>query len=263
MYVTAWQQLSTTTSTSPNTTTTTTTKPRIWFLEDTNCARVIRRVEPKLVPFFEMEPIGKYCGDVCRAAALYLLGGYYFDIDMKAIQPYVPSSLAITFDMAMAESQELHFNSIMVAAPRHPILYWSLQIMLQLYQQEQGAKPRAAKKEDSILQQQQQENEQQSQCNESTRDNTVILETSNSNSTEKKNNSNDNDDDDNDVPELQQIMFQQRQQAWQDPAFVQQAQHAVQSMARQSWITADIGTYALKASFDYYQEKSNQWRDRI
>ncbi|KAL7567863.1 hypothetical protein ACA910_022645 [Epithemia clementina (nom. ined.)] len=58
-------------------------------------------------------------------------------------------------------------------------------------------------------------------------------------------------------------MFQQRQQAWQDPAFVQQAQHAVQSMARQSWITADIGTYALKASFDYYQEKSNQWRDRI
>ncbi|KAL7572106.1 hypothetical protein ACA910_001744 [Epithemia clementina (nom. ined.)] len=58
-------------------------------------------------------------------------------------------------------------------------------------------------------------------------------------------------------------MFQQRQQAWQDPAFVQQAQHAVQSVARQSWVTADIGTYALKALFDYYREKSNQWRDHI
>ncbi|KAL7572105.1 hypothetical protein ACA910_001743 [Epithemia clementina (nom. ined.)] len=150
MYVTAWQQLSTTTSTSPNTTTTT-TKPRIWFLEDTDCACVIRRVEPKLVPFFETEPMGKYRGDVCCAVALYLSGGYYFDVDMKAIQPYVPSSPAITFDTAMTESQESHFNSIMVAAPRHPILYWSLQIMLQLYQQEQGAKPGAAKKEDSIL----------------------------------------------------------------------------------------------------------------
>ncbi|KAL7555851.1 hypothetical protein ACA910_017352 [Epithemia clementina (nom. ined.)] len=155
MYMTAWQQLSTTTSTSPNTTTTTTTptKPRIWFLEDTDCARVIGRVEPKLNPFFETEPMGKYRGDVCRATALYLLGGYYFDVDMKAIQPYVPSSPAITFDTAMAESQESHFNSVMVAAPRHPILYWSLQIMLQLYQQEQGAKLGAAKKEDSILQQ--------------------------------------------------------------------------------------------------------------
>ncbi|KAL7564091.1 hypothetical protein ACA910_012370 [Epithemia clementina (nom. ined.)] len=155
MYVTAWQQLSTTTSTSPNTTTTMTTptKPRICFLEDTNCARVIRRVEPKLVPFFETEHMGNYRGDVCCATALYLLGGYYFDVDMKAIQRYVLSSPAITFDTAMAESQESHFNSIMVAAPRHPILYWSLQIMLQLYQQEQGAKPGAAKKEDSILQQ--------------------------------------------------------------------------------------------------------------
>ncbi|KAL7571354.1 hypothetical protein ACA910_007667 [Epithemia clementina (nom. ined.)] len=57
MYVTAWQQLSTTMSTSPNTTTTTTTttKPCIWFLEDTNCARVIQWVKPKLVPFFETE----------------------------------------------------------------------------------------------------------------------------------------------------------------------------------------------------------------
>ncbi|KAL7572621.1 hypothetical protein ACA910_010376 [Epithemia clementina (nom. ined.)] len=34
-------------------------------------------------------------------------------------------------------------------------------------------------------------------------------------------------------------------------------------MARQSWITADIGTYALKAAFDYYREKSNQRRDRL
>ncbi|KAL7577410.1 hypothetical protein ACA910_004700 [Epithemia clementina (nom. ined.)] len=198
MYVTAWQQLSTTTSTSPNTTTT--MKPRIWFLEDTNCARVIGQVEPNLVPFFETEHMGKYRGDVCRAAALYLSGGYYFDVDMKAIQLYVPSSPAITFDTTMAKSQESHSNSIMVAVPRHSILYWSLQIMLQLYQQEQGAKPEAAKKEDYILQQRQQENKQQSQRNESTRDNKVILETSISNSTEKKkkNDSDDNNDDDND-----------------------------------------------------------------
>jgi mannosyltransferase OCH1-like enzyme len=34
-----------------------------------------------------MENFGFFKGDLCRLAALYKYGGYYFDIDLEVIEP--------------------------------------------------------------------------------------------------------------------------------------------------------------------------------
>jgi hypothetical protein len=37
-----------------------------------------------LESYFEREQMGAYKGDICRFAALYMHGGFYFDVDMLA-----------------------------------------------------------------------------------------------------------------------------------------------------------------------------------
>jgi mannosyltransferase OCH1-like enzyme len=107
------------------------------FLDDDACRAVIERVEPKLVPHFDEETQGMYKADVCRVAALYEEGGYYFDIDMAVIEP-----LALDADVGFSTAFEAPgnavetnlFQSFLAAAPRHPILKEALRIMLAYYE---------------------------------------------------------------------------------------------------------------------------------
>lgn len=133
MYVEAWQeQAQQQQRQDPSNTTSASEKARIWFLDNEECQTVIHLVEPRLLPHFQTETIGIFKGDVCRAAALYLSGGYYFDVDMEAIQPL---SLPRTTSFSSAVTNDLRFfNSFMAAAPGHVVVYNSLQIMLQYYE---------------------------------------------------------------------------------------------------------------------------------
>ena len=103
------------------------------FLDDDACRAVIERVEPKLVPHFDKETQGMYKADVCRVAALYEEGGYYFDVDIAVIEP-----LALDADVGFAtafEPQKTNFfQAFIAAAPRHPILTEALRIMLAYYE---------------------------------------------------------------------------------------------------------------------------------
>jgi len=56
-------------------------------LTDDDCCALLQRVEPKLVPHFDREKKGAYKADICRVAALFEEGGYYFDIDIRVITP--------------------------------------------------------------------------------------------------------------------------------------------------------------------------------
>ena len=53
------------------------------FLDDNACRMVVEEVEPQLTPFFDSETRGDHKADICRIAALYKSGGYYFDMDLK------------------------------------------------------------------------------------------------------------------------------------------------------------------------------------
>ena len=86
------------------------------FLTDQNCLHILNEVEPDLIPFFHKEIgtfhlcvddvqclshislhhlmylfiiSGMFKADICRAAYLYLYGGYYFDVDVLVVRPFL------------------------------------------------------------------------------------------------------------------------------------------------------------------------------
>lgn len=57
----------------------------VYFLDNNNCTDLLNQVEPLLAMAFEQEGKGDFKADLCCTAALYLHGGYYFDIDMEVV----------------------------------------------------------------------------------------------------------------------------------------------------------------------------------
>jgi hypothetical protein len=54
------------------------------FLDDADCREMILSVSPALAKSFDMNWRGMIKADICRVAALYQSGGYYFDVDLEA-----------------------------------------------------------------------------------------------------------------------------------------------------------------------------------
>ncbi|KAL7551815.1 hypothetical protein ACHAWF_015005 [Thalassiosira exigua] len=131
------------------------------FLSDDDCVGAIRDAEPRLVPHFRDEDRGEFKADICRIAELYLRGGYYFDIDIGAIEPVDLSALPIptafpdpmwqldaakkgrlgtpgdddvvTFVTVM-NRQGRFFQAFLAAAPRQPVLKRALGYMVAYYE---------------------------------------------------------------------------------------------------------------------------------
>ncbi|KAL7569869.1 hypothetical protein ACA910_008536 [Epithemia clementina (nom. ined.)] len=112
--------------------------PRVWFLDDDECKNAIALVEPKLVEHFINEQDGSYKGDLCRAAALFLSGGYYFDVDMLVIQPVLLKNSTKFSSSITTSSMDVFFNSFVAASPQNQIIYDSIQVMLRYYEQKQN-----------------------------------------------------------------------------------------------------------------------------
>ena len=74
---------------------------------------------------------GMYKADLCRAAYIYLHGGYYFDVDLLTVRPYVvPDDV----DFATVKGTGLlrgegFFQAFMAASKGNSIVYRSLEIM--------------------------------------------------------------------------------------------------------------------------------------
>ena len=102
-------------------------KAPIWFLDDTDCRALVQEAEPGLVIYFDQERKGEFKSDMCRAAALYLQGGYYFDIDMEALEA-VQLDPNITFASVIMQDGKF-FQSFMASEPKSPILKHSLRLM--------------------------------------------------------------------------------------------------------------------------------------
>lgn len=113
----------------------------LWYLNDETCLQILQAVEPKLVPYFQKEKSGKYRADICRVAALYQKGGYYFDTDMQVVQLMnLNPSTTFTSPFEANDSNNRPkkglFNSFIASAPNHPILNYTLQSILGYYRKE-------------------------------------------------------------------------------------------------------------------------------
>ena len=106
---------------------------RVYFLTDSDCRAVTQRVEPNLVPHFDRERRGRYKADICRIAALFEKGGYYFDIDLQAISA-VQLPNHIGFVTSHEFSKNGFFQAFLAAKPHHPILKQALNKMLDHYE---------------------------------------------------------------------------------------------------------------------------------
>ena len=114
----------------------------VHFMTDADCIPLIEKMEPRIVSFFIEEKEGAFKADICRVAALYLHGGYYSDVDMQTVEPFVLSGGKYTFATVRCKEKiegTPHtstcgfFQSFIAASPGHLLLQFSMEEMLQVY----------------------------------------------------------------------------------------------------------------------------------
>ena len=102
------------------------------FLLDSDCLRVVNESEPRLAEAFSGEEWGPHKSDLCRIAALWNKGGYYFDNDLVAVQ--VPHfSPRVTFVTVYESSLVAFFQAFIAVTPHHPIIREALNVFVELY----------------------------------------------------------------------------------------------------------------------------------
>jgi Glycosyltransferase sugar-binding region containing DXD motif len=110
----------------------------VLFLDDQDCLEVIEEVEPRLAIHFRNEKQGAFKSDICRLAALYTRGGYYFDIDMKTVQAVpVPSTIAFA---SVKASYGGFFQSFLASEPENPIIKKALTHLRDYYDEKESLK---------------------------------------------------------------------------------------------------------------------------
>ncbi len=109
--------------------------PYVWYLNNTECENAINAVAADLLPLYRNEKHGQNKANICRIAAVYLRGGYYFDTDMQVVKP-VHIDPTITFvspwEAPFGKVKGL-FNSFIAVAPRHPMIKVNIELMRDFY----------------------------------------------------------------------------------------------------------------------------------
>ena len=126
------------------------------FLDDDMCREKISATEPRLLQWFNAEPLGMYKADICRVSALYLTGGLYFDVDLRVYEP-VALSTNTTFSSSREATIYMNcdgkcpealkfklgahpygknnlFQAFLATSPGHPVLKLAFQKMLDYYE---------------------------------------------------------------------------------------------------------------------------------
>lgn len=98
------------------------------FMDDELCLELIPQVEPRLVEYFQLEPLGSFKADICRVAALYLYGGYYFDVDIQVLEPLHPQPETDFITSTCGNNQ--FFQAVLALSRRHPLARATLDSML-------------------------------------------------------------------------------------------------------------------------------------
>jgi hypothetical protein len=99
----------------------------IMFFTDQPCRKMIQQVAPRLLKPYITEPFGPFKSDICRLAAVYIHGGYYFDSDAQALKALDPSP---EIDFIAVDTGNDFFNAVIAAPPKHPVIRAALDSMV-------------------------------------------------------------------------------------------------------------------------------------
>ena len=115
----------------------------VLYLDNVACRQVLHQVYPSLVEFFDREKRGMYKGDICRLAALYQYGGYYFDVDLRVIQPVNLSNMTQFSTCLEASDGEptAFFQAFLASRKHHPVLLIALRRTELYYQKKLRIRP--------------------------------------------------------------------------------------------------------------------------
>jgi hypothetical protein len=119
------------------------TEAPVWFLTNPECQQVIEATYPRILPIFRNETKGMFKGDICRVAALYLTGGYYFDVDLRVVEP-IPMDPQVQFSSVLfppppGENRSLFFQAFVAIEPRHPLMLTTMDTMMDFYETQMNA----------------------------------------------------------------------------------------------------------------------------
>jgi mannosyltransferase OCH1-like enzyme len=105
----------------------------VWFLDDNDCRAAIYDAKPNLLKYFDWETDGSWKADICRVAALYLTGGYYFDIDMEVVNTWIPNP-NVAFATVEEPDQTSFFQSFLASEKEGRLMGEALDQMLIFYE---------------------------------------------------------------------------------------------------------------------------------
>merc|ERR1712151_575885 len=89
--------------------------------------------ERKLLSYFHSLTRGALKSDICRVAALYDRGGYYFDIDMYPVTPVMFEN-DVQFASAYEPARNGFFQSFLASEPNHPVLKQAITEMIAVHE---------------------------------------------------------------------------------------------------------------------------------
>lgn len=116
----------------------------VYFYTDEDCIQAIQKAmgedEPTpLASYFQKESKGMYKADICRGAALYNLGGLYFDIDLQprmnifsVLQPLSTEFATVTVHKD-SNWKGSFFQAFIGVSPKNPIMKRYLELFIQHY----------------------------------------------------------------------------------------------------------------------------------
>jgi hypothetical protein len=106
----------------------------VWFLNDTDCRSAVYTAKPNLLPYFDQEVHGLWKANICRVAALYLTGGYYFDVSTEIVSAWLPDH-GVTFAAAADPDKTRYLQSFLASDPKGRIVAKALDVILLFYEQ--------------------------------------------------------------------------------------------------------------------------------
>ncbi|KAL3804882.1 hypothetical protein HJC23_006654 [Cyclotella cryptica] len=115
---------------------------QVSFLTDDDCIRTLNDTEYgfHLIPWYNSGKLsGMYKADLCRSAYLYRFGGYYFDVDILVVRPFVAPD-GVNFITVKGDKFPKYgfFQAFMAAQPGNAIVYRSLKTMTELLWEGRG-----------------------------------------------------------------------------------------------------------------------------